>query len=53
MTNTAALPPETPAALDRAAEALKRTLGEYLRSLLLYGSAARGNLADCRGRARS
>lgn len=44
MTNTAALPPETQDALDRAAEALKKTLGENLRSLLLYGSAVRGNL---------
>ena len=44
MTNSTALPPETQSALDRASEALKKTLGENLRSLLLYGSAVRGNL---------
>jgi predicted nucleotidyltransferase len=44
MTTTAALPPETQAALDEAAGALKKTLGANLRSLVLYGSAVRGNL---------
>ena len=44
MTTTAALPPETQAALDGAADALKKTLGANLHSLLLYGSAVRGNL---------
>lgn len=44
MTNSTALPPETQTALDRAAEALRKTLGENLHSLVLYGSAVRGNL---------
>jgi hypothetical protein len=44
MTISTALPPETQAALDRAAGALKKTLGENLHSLVLYGSAVRGNL---------
>jgi hypothetical protein len=44
MTTSPALPPETQEALDRAAGTLKKTLGENLRSLVLYGSAVRGNL---------
>lgn len=44
MTTTAALPPETQQALDGAAAALKKTLGANLHSLVLYGSAVRGNL---------
>jgi hypothetical protein len=44
MTISTALPPETQAALDLAAGALKKTLGENLHSLVLYGSAVRGNL---------
>jgi hypothetical protein len=44
MTASTALPPETQAALDRATASLKKTLGENLRSLVLYGSAVRGNL---------
>jgi predicted nucleotidyltransferase len=44
MTTSTALPPETRDALDRAAGALKKALGENLHSLVLYGSAVRGNL---------
>ena len=44
MTTPPALPPETQQALDGAAGALKKTLGANLQSLVLYGSAVRGNL---------
>jgi hypothetical protein len=44
MTTSTTLPPETQEALDRAVAALKKTLGENLHSLVLYGSAVRGNL---------
>ena len=44
MTDSKTLPPETRAALDRVASALTRTLGANLHSLVLYGSAVRGNL---------
>lgn len=44
MTTSTALPRETQEALDRAVDALKRSLGENLHSLVLYGSAVRGNL---------
>lgn len=44
MTLPIALPQETQAALDRATAALTRTLGANLHSLVLYGSAVRGNL---------
>jgi hypothetical protein len=44
MTTRATLPPEIQTALDAATAALKKTLGENLHSLLLYGSAVRGNL---------
>ena len=45
MTNAAAvLPRETQEALDRAVAALTKTLGANLHSLVLYGSAVRGNL---------
>jgi predicted nucleotidyltransferase len=37
------LPPETQAALDRVVSTLKDRLRENLHSLVLYGSAARGN----------
>ena len=41
MTTSTALPPEAQGALDRAAAALKKTLGANLHSLVLYGSAVR------------
>jgi hypothetical protein len=44
MNSSEALPPETQAALDRAVSALTKTLGANLHSLVLYGSAVRGNL---------
>ncbi len=44
MNTAATLPPETQAALDRVVAVLTRTLGANLHSLLLYGSAVRGNL---------
>jgi len=44
MTMTTALPPETQSALEGATDALKKTLGANLHSLVLYGSAVRGNL---------
>jgi hypothetical protein len=44
MTTSTTLPPPIQAALDAAVAALKKTLGENLQSLLLYGSAVRGNL---------
>jgi hypothetical protein len=44
MTDSKTLPPETQAALDRVVAALTRTLGANLHSLVLYGSAVRGNL---------
>ena len=44
MTTSATLPPEAQDALDRAVAALKKALGENLHSLVLYGSAVRGNL---------
>lgn len=45
MTNAAAvLPRETQDALDRTVGALTKTLGANLHSLVLYGSAVRGNL---------
>jgi len=44
MTTSTTLPRETQEALDAAVAALKKTLGENLRSLVLYGSAVRGNL---------
>lgn len=44
MTDSKTLPPETQTALDRVVTALTRTLGANLHSLVLYGSAVRGNL---------
>jgi predicted nucleotidyltransferase len=44
MNTAATLPPETQAALDRVVAVLTKTLGANLHSLLLYGSAVRGNL---------
>jgi predicted nucleotidyltransferase len=44
MTDSKTLPPETQAALDRVVSALTKTLGANLHSLVLYGSAVRGNL---------
>jgi hypothetical protein len=44
MTTSTTLPPGIQAALDAATAALTKTLGENLQSLLLYGSAVRGNL---------
>ncbi len=44
MTESKALPPETRLALDRVVTALAATLGANLHSLVLYGSAVRGNL---------
>jgi hypothetical protein len=44
MTNATTLPPGIQAALDAATAALTRMLGENLQSLVLYGSAVRGNL---------
>jgi predicted nucleotidyltransferase len=37
------LSPAAESVLDKAADALKRSLGENLQSLVLYGSAVRGN----------
>jgi hypothetical protein len=44
MTTSTTLPPAIQTALDAATAALKKTLGENLHALLLYGSAVRGNL---------
>jgi hypothetical protein len=44
MNESRTLPPETQGALDRAVAALTKTLGANLHSLVLYGSAVRGNL---------
>lgn len=43
MNNSATLPQEIQNALDRVVGALAKTLGENLHSLVLYGSAVRGN----------
>ena len=44
MNNAQTLPAETQAALDRVVSTLTKTLGANLHSLVLYGSAVRGNL---------
>jgi len=44
MKNAPTLPAESQAALDRAVSTLAGTLGANLHSLVLYGSAVRGNL---------
>jgi hypothetical protein len=44
MTTSTTLPPAIQTALNAATAALKKALGENLHSLLLYGSAVRGNL---------
>ncbi|MBI3856113.1 MAG: nucleotidyltransferase domain-containing protein [Planctomycetes bacterium] len=46
MTTSTTLPPKVQEALDRATGALKKTLGANLHSLVLYGSAVRGNLLE-------
>ena len=44
MNNAPTLPAEAQAALDRVVSTLTKTLGANLHSLVLYGSAVRGNL---------
>jgi len=44
MKDSKTLPPETQDALDRVVSSLAKTLGANLHSLVLYGSAVRGNL---------
>jgi hypothetical protein len=44
MNNARTLPAETQATLDRVVSILTKTLGANLHSLVLYGSAVRGNL---------
>jgi len=44
MPNSTTLPKEAQDALDGAVAALRKALGENLHSLVLYGSAVRGNL---------